>query len=200
MCLPHLPGYAPRGTRDRAGQARLSLAELDEAIGVFIRQVYNAAPHGETGVPPQQRWESGAFIPRMPGSLEQLDLLLLTVARGRMIHPDGIHFQSVIPGVRLPGALGQPREPGSCEEPGQHRVNPEVRVDQDRMPRAGVRGGLPPVQVSPADEDRHQPARHRLAAHRPVQRPLAFPRIQAHRSNLAAPPAACRAVTRTERA
>ena len=37
MCLPHLPGYAPRGTRDRAGQARLSLAELDQAIGAFIR-------------------------------------------------------------------------------------------------------------------------------------------------------------------
>ena len=64
MCLPHLPGYAPRGTRDRAGQARLSLAELDQAMGVFIRQVYNARPHSETGVPPQQRWESGAFIPR----------------------------------------------------------------------------------------------------------------------------------------
>jgi putative transposase len=67
MCLPHLPGYAPRGTRDRAGQARLSLAELDQAIGVFIRQVYNATPHSETGVAPQQQWESGAFIPRMPG-------------------------------------------------------------------------------------------------------------------------------------
>jgi putative transposase len=95
MCLPHLPGYAPRGTRDRAGQARLSLAELDQAIGVFIRQVYNATPHSETGVPLQQRWESAAFIPRMPGSLEQLDLLLLTVARARTIHPDGIHFQSL---------------------------------------------------------------------------------------------------------
>ena len=33
MCLPSLPGYAPRGTADRAGQARLTLAELDEAIG-----------------------------------------------------------------------------------------------------------------------------------------------------------------------
>ena len=29
MCLPALPGYAPRGTPDRAGQARLTLAELD---------------------------------------------------------------------------------------------------------------------------------------------------------------------------
>ena len=95
MCLPHLPGHAPRGTKDRAGQARLSLAELDEAIGMFIREVYNITAHSETGQPPKQRWESGAFIPRMPGSLEQLDLLLLTVAKARTIHPDGIHFQSL---------------------------------------------------------------------------------------------------------
>src|SRR5260370_5361487 len=44
---------------------------------------------------PQQRWEAGAFIPRMPDSLEQLDLLLLTVAKARKIHPDGIHFQGL---------------------------------------------------------------------------------------------------------
>ena len=46
-------------------------------------------------MPPQQRWEAGAFIPRMPDSLEQLDLLLLTVAKPRKIHPDGIHFQGL---------------------------------------------------------------------------------------------------------
>jgi len=87
--------YAPRGTPDRAGQARLTLAELDAAIGTFLREVYNLAPHGETGMAPQQRWEAGAFIPRMPDSLEQLDLLLLTVAKPRKIHPDGIHFQGL---------------------------------------------------------------------------------------------------------
>jgi putative transposase len=95
MCLPSLPGYAPRGTPDRAGQARLTLAGLDEAIGTFIREVYNVSPHSETGMAPQQRWEAGAFIPRMPDSLEQLDLLLLTVAKPRKIHPDGIHFQGL---------------------------------------------------------------------------------------------------------
>ena len=95
MCLPSLPGYAPRGAPDRAGKARLTLAELDEAIGAFIREAYNVTPHSETGMPPQQRWESGAFISRMPGSLEQRDLLLLIVARPRKIHPDGIHFQGL---------------------------------------------------------------------------------------------------------
>jgi putative transposase len=95
MCLPHLPGYAPRGTPDRAGHARLTLAELDTAIGLFFRQTYNLTVHSETGVAPQRRWEQGAFIPRMPDSLEQLDLLLLTVTKARKIHPDGIHFQGL---------------------------------------------------------------------------------------------------------
>ena len=81
MCLAALPGYAPRGTRDRAGQARLSLAELDAALGAFIVTVYNHRVHGETGQPPQARWEAGGFLPRLPGSLAQLDLLLLTVAK-----------------------------------------------------------------------------------------------------------------------
>src|SRR5258707_7525212 len=31
----------------------------------------------------------------MPASIEQLDLLLLTVAKPRKIHPDGIHFESL---------------------------------------------------------------------------------------------------------
>ncbi|MFE3557299.1 Mu transposase C-terminal domain-containing protein [Streptomyces sp. NPDC059193] len=92
MCLPHLPGYAPRGTPDRAGQAQLTLPQLDEQINRFIRTVYNRRPHSETRQAPQTRWEAGAFIPRMPDSLEQLDLLLTTVATGRKIHTDGIHF------------------------------------------------------------------------------------------------------------
>ncbi|GAA4976320.1 putative transposase [Nonomuraea thailandensis] len=92
MCLAHLPGYAPKGSKDRAAQATLTLAELDTAIGRFIREVYNLRPHSETKVPPQARWEAGAFIPRMPDSLEQLDLLLCTVAKPREVHTDGIQF------------------------------------------------------------------------------------------------------------
>lgn len=95
MCLSALPGYAPRGTTDRAEQARLSLSELDAAIGAFIVGVYHRRPHSETGQPPQARWEAGGFLPQMPESLEQLDLLLLTVASPRKVHPDGIHFQSL---------------------------------------------------------------------------------------------------------
>jgi hypothetical protein len=33
--------------------------------------------------------------PRMPDSLEKLDLLLLTVARARKVHPDGIRYEGL---------------------------------------------------------------------------------------------------------
>lgn len=95
MCLARLPGYAPRGTADRAAQAQLTLAELDAAIHTFIVDVYNQRTHSETGQPPQARWEASGFLPQLPASLEQLDLLLLTVAAPRKIHPDGIHFQGL---------------------------------------------------------------------------------------------------------
>jgi hypothetical protein len=91
-----LPQFVPlSGTKDRAGQARLSLAELDAAVGAFIVTVYNHRAHSETGQPPQARWEAGGFLPRLPESLDQLDLLLLTVAKPRKIHPDGIRFQGL---------------------------------------------------------------------------------------------------------
>ena len=54
---------------------------------------YNQRVHGETGMAPQARWEQGGFLPRIPDSLEQLDLLLLTVATTRLVRRDGIHFQ-----------------------------------------------------------------------------------------------------------
>ncbi len=44
-------------------------------------------------VPPQMRWKGGAFLPRVPESLERLDLLLLTMAKPRRVHQDGIDFQ-----------------------------------------------------------------------------------------------------------
>jgi putative transposase len=95
MCLQALPGYAPRGTADRAGQAQLTLAELDAAIRQFLTSGYHHRVHSETRQTPADRWSAGGFLPRMPDSLEQLDLLLLTVAKPRKIHPDGVHFQGL---------------------------------------------------------------------------------------------------------
>ena len=52
-------------------------------------------PHTTTGFKPQERWLSGGFLPRMPESLEQLDLLLLTVPKTRRVHRDGIRFSGL---------------------------------------------------------------------------------------------------------
>jgi putative transposase len=38
---------------------------------------------------------AGGFLPRLPDSLEHLDLLLLTVAKSRKVRHDGIHFQGL---------------------------------------------------------------------------------------------------------
>ncbi|MEU5865488.1 Mu transposase C-terminal domain-containing protein [Nonomuraea sp. NPDC047529] len=91
MCLSALPGYAPAGLPDRAGRAQLSLTQLDEALNAWIVGEYHRRIHPETRQPPAARWAQGGFLPQMPDSLEQLDLLLLTVAKPRKVHPDGIH-------------------------------------------------------------------------------------------------------------
>jgi putative transposase len=91
MLLCALPGYAPPQGPVR-GVPQLTLVDLDTRFRAFILDVYHARPHSETQMPPQQRWEAGGFLPQMPDSLEQLDLLLLTVAKPRKVRRDGLWF------------------------------------------------------------------------------------------------------------
>lgn len=88
--LATLPGRLRPG--DRNPHATLDLAALDQAIGAFIA-TYNARPHRELGVSPRDAWVADGWLPRMPESLEQLDGLLLTVPKNRVVQRDGIHFQ-----------------------------------------------------------------------------------------------------------
>ncbi len=88
-----LPGYSPAG--QPPAQAVLTLSTLEAELQRFILDQYHQQPHSETGEPPQARWEGGSFLPRLPESLDQLDLLLLTVAKSRKVRPDGIHFQGL---------------------------------------------------------------------------------------------------------
>jgi putative transposase len=46
-------------------------------------------------LPPSERWEQGAFLPRMPESLEQLDFLLMHEVRARKLRRRKIHFQGL---------------------------------------------------------------------------------------------------------
>jgi putative transposase len=91
MLLSALPGYAPPQGPVR-GVPQLTLNDLDTRFRAFILDVYHPRPHSEPQMPPQQRWEAGGFLPQMPDSLEQLDLLLLTVAKPRKVRRDGLWF------------------------------------------------------------------------------------------------------------
>lgn len=92
VLLPRLPGYGPGGTAQKAG---LTLVEMIAELERFLVDEYHNQTHTTTGFKPQERWTTGGFLPRMPESLEQLDLLLLTVPKARRVHPDGIRFSGL---------------------------------------------------------------------------------------------------------
>jgi len=93
MFLCELNGYAPGG--GVRGKPTLTLAEFDALFRAFLLDVYHRRENAETKTPPVERWEAKGFLPRMPDSLEQLDLLLIQVAKARQVRVDGIHFQNL---------------------------------------------------------------------------------------------------------
>jgi len=94
MFLCELDGHSPSGGSLR-GKPTLTLPELDARFRAFILDVYHRRECSETKMPPVARWEANAFLPRMPESLEQLDLLLIRVAKARQVRADGTHFQNL---------------------------------------------------------------------------------------------------------
>ena len=99
LFLAGLPGHMVTGNKVTGGgiygQPTLTLAKLDLLLREFLLHTYQDREHSETKMTPKERWEQGGFLPRMPESLEQLDLLLLTVISARKVHPDGIRFQGL---------------------------------------------------------------------------------------------------------
>jgi putative transposase len=94
MFLCELEGYAPEGGAVR-GKPTLTLANFDTRFRTFLLEDYHRHECAETKIPPSERWEANGFLPRMPDSLEQLDLLLIQVVKARQVRIDGIHFQSL---------------------------------------------------------------------------------------------------------
>jgi putative transposase len=93
MFLPGLPGHLVASRP--ASPAKLTLPELDAALRAFILKDYHQREHSETGETPAARWEVGGFVSQLPEHLEDLDLLLLSVPRARVVHPDGIRFEGL---------------------------------------------------------------------------------------------------------
>jgi putative transposase len=91
--LPELPGHVVKGRP--VSPPQLSLAQLDRAIGGFVAQTYHQRVHRETGQAPLDAWRSVGFLPRLPESLEELDLLLVMHAKPRQVRRDGVRFQGL---------------------------------------------------------------------------------------------------------
>lgn len=89
--LADLPGYTPEG--QPAAPAQWSLPAFEDVFRTWLLDEYLKLPQKELGAAPQACWESSGFLPQMPASLEQLDLLLLQVAKARRVHQDGIYFE-----------------------------------------------------------------------------------------------------------
>jgi putative transposase len=70
----------------------LTLEQLDARFRLFLLGEYHTHSTSDHGYVPITRWEGDGFLPRMPDSLEQLDLLLVHEIRERKVRPDGIHF------------------------------------------------------------------------------------------------------------
>jgi len=94
MLLPGLPGHITPGHGAPPARGLRTLAELDQAVAGFAA-AYNSRPHSDTRQPPLERWQTGAFVPRLPDSIEQLDLLLLAGTTTRQVRRDGIRFQGL---------------------------------------------------------------------------------------------------------
>jgi putative transposase len=92
LFLQDVPGYAPKGYGE--AEATLTLPAFEQRFQKWLLEDYHYRVHSETGCLPKDRWEAGGFVPRMPASMAQLDLLLLTVAKTRRVQQDGIHFQN----------------------------------------------------------------------------------------------------------
>lgn len=71
----------------------LSLEELEQCFRDWLLSEYHFRVQKGQSKGPQERWEEGGFLPRMPASLEELDVLLVQVARKRRVQQSGIAFE-----------------------------------------------------------------------------------------------------------
>lgn len=91
LLLSELEGF----TRSKNPTPSLTLSELEVLVHNFILKYNQTKLEVIENETPKQRWEKNGFLPRLPESLEQLDLLLFTTVKPRKIGRDGIKFQGL---------------------------------------------------------------------------------------------------------
>jgi putative transposase len=73
----------------------VSLSDLDQAVTDYITGTYNVRIHREIRQTPLDAWRGKGFLPRLPESLEELDLLLVMHAKPSTVRRDGVRFQGL---------------------------------------------------------------------------------------------------------
>ncbi len=91
MFLCELDGFGKKRRR----KPNLSIEQFEELFRTFLFETYHRQPSTPARTAPSARWEEGGFLPRMPESLEQLDLLLMQAVGARRVRRDGIHFHGL---------------------------------------------------------------------------------------------------------
>ncbi|MEC5201129.1 MULTISPECIES: Mu transposase C-terminal domain-containing protein [Micrococcaceae] len=157
--LAALPGHLGPGSRKPT--PALDLPALDRALGEFIA-TYNDRPHSELGISPRDAWVADGWLPRMPDSLEELDGLLLTVPKNRVVQRDGIHFQ----GQRYLAATLAPFVGHTVTIRYDPRDISEIRVyDRDTFICVAVDEAHPNIRLSLRDIETARRARKRELRH-----------------------------------
>jgi putative transposase len=90
MFLCDLEGYTARAGR----KPTLTLVLLEKQLIHSCWRSTIARPSSEGKLSPKERWEHGGFLPRMPDSVEGLDLPLIHEAGTQRVRTDGIHFHN----------------------------------------------------------------------------------------------------------
>jgi putative transposase len=107
--LPGLAGYIPRvkqayrsarkrqrqnvGSAERMRrQASLTLDQFERMFRTWLLGTYHQQRQRKIKSAPMARWQQGTWLPRVPESLEHLDLLLLRETTLRQVHQEGIFF------------------------------------------------------------------------------------------------------------
>jgi putative transposase len=90
--LADLPGHTVKGKP--VSPVALDLSGFTVHFERFLHDRYHCHPHRATGQSPLQRWQAEGFLPMLPESRQQLDLLLLHANQSRKVHCDGIRFHA----------------------------------------------------------------------------------------------------------
>lgn len=72
----------------------VSLSEFRNKFHAWLLNDYHIRRHREIKTTPNLKWKSGPFLPRLPATLEALDLMLQKVVRTRKMWGDGIRFKN----------------------------------------------------------------------------------------------------------